>query len=221
MGRHLYCKWKVHHSFWKNFCCSVHGSSFKGSSVRFPVFWLAKVEIIPKVKSNMVFGHFFAPYLQRCNRNNTNEKQRNKFWREKMFRKPCLKLLRWFLILGTNKWLRIEVLQSYFGHSQYSQRCPHNADLKMRKINKNLKARLWKRTWAPCSNWKKSISAKTPGAQFTLKVSANQRFGTCASLLVVYTCFTFGNLSTDNHVKDGRPEAVRPWCSFYHDPLRH
>ena len=30
------------------------------------------------------FGHFFAPYLQRCNRNNTNKKLRNTFWCEKM-----------------------------------------------------------------------------------------------------------------------------------------
>ena len=40
------------------------------------------------------FRHFFAPYLFERSRNNRRYKQPSKFWREKMFRKPHLKLLR-------------------------------------------------------------------------------------------------------------------------------
>ena len=39
-------------------------------------------------------GIFFAPYLLHNSRNNRRFKLRSKFWREKMFRKPHLKLLR-------------------------------------------------------------------------------------------------------------------------------
>ena len=49
------------------------------------------------------FRHFFAPYLFHRSRNNRRDKLRSKFWREKMFRKPHLKLLRWFSVYGTNK----------------------------------------------------------------------------------------------------------------------
>ena len=65
----------------------------------FSCFLIGYTRIISKVESNMVFWTFFRAihvfvYLQRCNRNNTRDKQRNKFWREKMLRKPNLKLLR-------------------------------------------------------------------------------------------------------------------------------
>ena len=49
------------------------------------------------------FRHFFAPYLFHRSRNNRRDKLRSMFWREKMFRKPHLKLLRWFSVHGTNK----------------------------------------------------------------------------------------------------------------------
>ena len=48
------------------------------------------------------FWTFFGPYLWRCDRNNTSGKLHNKFWPEKMFRKPSSELLRWFLMRGTN-----------------------------------------------------------------------------------------------------------------------
>ena len=48
------------------------------------------------------FRHFFAPYLFDRSRNNRRYKQPSKFWREKMSRKPLLKLLRWFFVHGTN-----------------------------------------------------------------------------------------------------------------------
>ena len=69
-------------------CCWFHGSSFKGSSVVFLVFWLAKVESSQKSNRTLYFRHFFAPYLWRCNRNNMSDKLHNTFWRGKMFRKP-------------------------------------------------------------------------------------------------------------------------------------
>ena len=50
----------------------------------------------------MVFQTFFAPYLFHRSRNNGRDKLRSKFWREKLFRKPHLKLLGWCSVRGTN-----------------------------------------------------------------------------------------------------------------------
>ena len=80
-----------------------HGSSFKGFSIVFPAPWLAKVESSQKSNGMWFFRHFFAPFLFHRSRNNGLDKLRSKFWREKMFRKPHLKLLRWFSAHGTNK----------------------------------------------------------------------------------------------------------------------
>ena len=44
----------------------------------FSVFWLAKVESSQKSNRTWFFWHFFAPYLQRRNKNNTSDKLRNK-----------------------------------------------------------------------------------------------------------------------------------------------
>ena len=56
-----------------------------------------------EVEWNVVFRPFFEPYLFDRSRNNRRYKQPSKFWREKIFRKPHFKLLRWFLVHGTNK----------------------------------------------------------------------------------------------------------------------
>ena len=53
----------------------------------------AKVESSQKLNGHF-FRHFFAPYLFHRSRNNRRDKLRSKFWREKMLRKPHLKLLR-------------------------------------------------------------------------------------------------------------------------------
>ena len=57
------------------------------------------------LKSRMECGFqtFFAPYLFHRSRNYRRDKLRSKFWREKMFRKPHLKLLRWCSVRETNK----------------------------------------------------------------------------------------------------------------------
>ena len=47
-----------------------------------------------KSRMDVVFQTFFAPYLFHRSRNNRRDKLHSKFWREKMFRKPHLKLLR-------------------------------------------------------------------------------------------------------------------------------
>ena len=65
-------------------------------------FLLPDCWIISKVEWNVVSQTFFAPYLLHRSRNNRRDKLRSKFWREKMFRKPHLKLLRWFSVHGTN-----------------------------------------------------------------------------------------------------------------------
>ena len=83
--------------------CWFHGSSFKGFSIVFPAPWLAEVESSQKTNGMWFFKHFFAPYLFHRSRNNRFDKLRSKFWREKMFRKPYSKLLRWFSVDGTNK----------------------------------------------------------------------------------------------------------------------
>ena len=70
----------------------------------FPAPWLAKVELSQKSNGMWFFSHFFAPCVFHCSRNYRRDKLRSKFWREKMFRKPHLKLLRWFSVHGTNKW---------------------------------------------------------------------------------------------------------------------
>ena len=79
-----------------------HGSSFKGFSIVFPAPWLAEVESSQKSNGMWFFRHFFAPFLFHRSRNNRLDKLRSKFWREKMFRKPHSKLLRWFSVHGTN-----------------------------------------------------------------------------------------------------------------------
>ena len=53
----------------------------------------------------MAFQTFFAPFLFHRSRNNRRDKLRSKFWHEKVFRKPHLKLLRWCSIFGTNKFV--------------------------------------------------------------------------------------------------------------------
>ena len=83
-------------------CLLVYGSSFKGFSIVFPAPWLGKVESSQKSNGMWFFRHFLAPNFFHCNRNNRRDKLRSKFWREKMFRKPHLKLLRWFSVHGTN-----------------------------------------------------------------------------------------------------------------------
>ena len=84
--------------------CWFHGSSFKGFPIVFPVPWLAKVESSQKSNGMWFFRHCFAQYLFHPSRNNRCHKQRSKFWREKMFRKPHLKLLRWCLVRDTNQY---------------------------------------------------------------------------------------------------------------------
>ena len=81
-----------------------HGNSFKGFSIVFPAPWLAKVESSQKSNGMWFFRQFFAPYLFDRRRNNSRDKLRSKFWPEKMFRKPHLKLLRRCLVRGTNKY---------------------------------------------------------------------------------------------------------------------
>ena len=83
--------------------CWFHGSSFKGFSIVFPAPWLAKVESSQKSNGMWFLRHFFAPFLSHRSKNNRLDKLRSTFWREKMFRKPHLKLLRWFSVHGTNK----------------------------------------------------------------------------------------------------------------------
>ena len=95
-----------------NITCWFDGSSFKGFSIVFPAPWLAKSWIISKVEWNVVFQTFFAPYLFHRSRNNRRDKLRSKFWRENMFRKPHLKLLRWCSVRGINKTTG-RVLQCY------------------------------------------------------------------------------------------------------------
>ena len=68
----------------------------------FPVPWLAQVESSQKSNGMWFSRHFFAPYLFHRSRNNRRDKLRSKFWREKMFRKPHLKLLRWFSVHRIN-----------------------------------------------------------------------------------------------------------------------
>ena len=76
--------WETHHHYTstanaamlREHICWLQGSSFKGFSIVFQ-------------KSNRMwfFGHFFAPYLQQCNKNNTSDKLRSTFWREKNVQK--------------------------------------------------------------------------------------------------------------------------------------
>ena len=72
-------------------------------SIVFPAPWLAEVESSLKSNGMWLFRHFFAPYLFDRSRNNRRDKLRSKFWREKMFGKPHLKLLRWCSVRGINK----------------------------------------------------------------------------------------------------------------------
>ena len=93
------------HKFLKSYhtlFCWFDGSSFKGFSIVFPALWLAKVESSQKSNGMWFFRHSFAPYLFHRSRNNRRDKLRSKFWPEKMFSKPHLKLLRWCSVRGTN-----------------------------------------------------------------------------------------------------------------------
>ena len=81
----------------------VHGSFFKTFSIVLPAPWLAKVESSQKSNGIWFFRHFFAPYLFHSSRNNRHDKLHSKFWREKIFRKPHLKLLRWFSVQQSNR----------------------------------------------------------------------------------------------------------------------
>ena len=83
--------------------CWFHGSSFKVFSIVFPLFWLAKVESSQKSNRTWYFGHFFAPICSAVTETIRVTNYATSFGAEKMFRKPSLKLLRWFLIRGTNK----------------------------------------------------------------------------------------------------------------------
>ena len=47
---------------------------------------------------------FSRHYLFNRSRNNWRDKLRSKFWRGKIFRKPHLKLIRWFSVHGTNNY---------------------------------------------------------------------------------------------------------------------
>ena len=82
--------------------CLFHGNFFKAFSIVFPAPWLAKVESSQKSNGMWFFRHFFAPYLFHRSRSNRRDKLRSKVWREKMFGKPHLKLLRWCSVHGTN-----------------------------------------------------------------------------------------------------------------------
>ena len=82
--------------------CWFHGSSFKGFSIVFPAPWLAKVESSQKSNGMWFFRHIFAPFLFHRSKSNRLDKLQSKFWREKMFRKPHLKPLRWFSVHRTN-----------------------------------------------------------------------------------------------------------------------
>ena len=75
----------------------------KGFSIVFPAPWLAEVESSQKSNRMRFCKHLFAPYLFHRSRNNRRAKLRSKFWREKMFRKSHLKLLRRCSVRGTNK----------------------------------------------------------------------------------------------------------------------
>ena len=98
---HKYLNWIFRLIFLELYCW-FHGSSFKGFSIVFPAPLLAKVESSQKSNGMWFFRHFFAPFLFHRSRNNRRYNQPSKFWREKMSRKPHLKLLRWFLVDGTN-----------------------------------------------------------------------------------------------------------------------
>ena len=88
----------------KTICC-FHGSSFKGFSIVFAVFWLAKVESSQKLLERG-FSDIFSGHICRA----ATETIRVTNY-AKMFRKPSLKLLRWFLLRGANNlfpvWRRI------------------------------------------------------------------------------------------------------------------
>ena len=55
-----------------------------------------------KSRTECGFSDIFSRHICRS-RNNRRDKLRSKFWSEKMFRKPHLKLLRWCSVRGTNK----------------------------------------------------------------------------------------------------------------------
>ena len=92
--------------------CWFHESSFKGFSIAFPAPWLAKVESSEKSNGMWFFRHFFAPYLFHRSRNNRLDKQRSKFWHEKLFRKH-LKPLRWCSVRGTNNSIQVKCVRTF------------------------------------------------------------------------------------------------------------
>ena len=120
--------------------CWSHGSSFKDYSIVVPVPWLAKVESSQKSNGMWFFRHFFVPDLFHCSRINRRNKLRSKFWREKMFRKPDLKPLRWCSVRGTNNlqfWstkiyphnLRVYLIFTTMPHQIYKNWSMHNWNL--------------------------------------------------------------------------------------------
>ena len=90
----------------QEFCCYTQFiGSMEAPSKVFLLFSCSLIGlswIISKVEWNVVFQTFFIPYLFDRSRNNRCYKQPSKFWHEEMFRKPHLKLLRWFLVDWTN-----------------------------------------------------------------------------------------------------------------------
>ena len=68
----------------------------------FPAPRLAKLNHLKSVFGMWFLRHFFTPYLFHRSRKNRRDKLRGKFRSEKMFRKPHLKLLRWFSVHEIN-----------------------------------------------------------------------------------------------------------------------
>ena len=82
--------------------CWFHGSSFKGFSIVFPVFWLAKFESSQKSNRMWFFGDLLHHICSALTETIWVTNYATSFGAKKMFRKPSSKLLRWFLIRETN-----------------------------------------------------------------------------------------------------------------------
>ena len=93
----LLVPWKLLQRLFYCFSCSLIGWSW----------------IISNSNGMWFFRHFFTPYLFHRSRNNRRDKLRSKCWREKMFRKPHLKLLRWFSVHEANNNYQMIILQSF------------------------------------------------------------------------------------------------------------
>ena len=99
-------KWKSRHCSdnlkLKSVNCWFHRSSFKGFSIVFLFSDWLKVNH-PRSRIERGLLDIFSRHI--CSAVTESMRVTNyatKFWREKMFRKPSSKLLRWFLIRGTN-----------------------------------------------------------------------------------------------------------------------